>query len=49
MELMNIPETDFMLNKINVDSFPVLSSNNSATILLNNSALTMSSKVSLQG
>ena len=45
----NILETDFMYDKTNVATFPVLSLNNSVTILLNNSALTKSSKVFLQG
>ena len=42
-------ETDFMYDKTNVALFSVLFSNNFVTILLNNSALTKSSKVSLQG
>ena len=45
----NIADTDFMHDKINFASFPLLSSDNSVTILLNDSALTKSSKVSLQG
>ena len=38
-----------MYDKANVATLPLLSSNSSVTILLNNSALTKSSKVSLQG
>ena len=42
----NIPETDFMYDKINVATFLILSASNSVTILLNNSALITSLKVS---
>ena len=45
----NIADTDFMYDKTNIAPFSVLSSNNSVIILLNDSALTKSSKVSLQG
>ena len=38
-----------MYDKTNAATFPILSSNNSVTILLSNSALTKSSKVSSQG
>ena len=38
-----------MHDETNVAPFPILSSNNSVIILLNDSALTKSSKVSLQG
>ena len=41
--------TYFMYDKTNVATFPLLFSNNSVTILLSNSALSKSSKVSLQG
>ena len=37
-----------MYDKTNVATFPLLSSDNSVTILLNNSALTKSLEVSLQ-
>ena len=49
MEPMKHPWNGFMYDKINVATFSILSSNNSVTILLSNSALTKSSKVSLQG
>ena len=42
-----IVDTDLMYDKTNVAPFPTLSSNNSVTILVNNSALTKSLKVSL--
>ena len=45
----NITDTDFMYDKTNLAPFPILSLNNSVTILLNESASTNSSKVSLQG
>ena len=48
MERWNITETDFMYDETIVATFPTLSWNNSVTILLNNSALTKSSKVPLQ-
>ena len=38
-----------MYNKTNVTIFPILSANNSVPILLNNSALSKSLKVSEQG
>ena len=38
-----------MYDKTNDATFPILSSNNSVTILLNNSDLTKSSKISVQG
>ena len=44
----NIADTDFMCDKTNFAPFPILSSNNSVTILLNDFASTKSSKVSLQ-
>ena len=49
MKLMNIPETNFMYDKTNAATFPILSSNNYVTILLSNPALIKSSKISLQG
>ena len=45
----NITDTDFMYDKTNFAPFPILSSNNSVTILLNESASTKFSKASLQG